>query len=209
MAKDYKNVSSARAPARKSAPGWVWLLVGLMVGLFVAFLVYLRDRAPDKDIAAINAELHKRVEQTVDKASAKKGDGTDNKAADKASDEPGKPRFDFYSILPELEVVIPDLDILDKSGKKSSSTSTPVPVQQAGTYVLQVGSFRQFEEADRLNASLALLGIKADIQKVKINDKDTWHRVRVGPYQDLAELNKMRQRLQEHRIESMLLRINT
>jgi len=72
--------------------------------------------------------------------------------------------------------------------------------------VLQVGSFRKLNEADSLKANLALLGVEANIETVKVN-KDTWHRVRVGPYTNLAELNRTRRQLRQNDIDSLLMRV--
>jgi cell division protein FtsN len=122
----------------------------------------------------------------------------------KTAPPPAERRFDFYTLLPELEVVVP----ADQS-PRSPATSGGVPpapaVSATGPYILQAGSFQRAEEADSLKASLALLGVEADIQKVTV-DKNTWHRVRIGPYSDLAELNRVRERLASNRIDTVLLK---
>jgi cell division protein FtsN len=56
-----------------------------------------------------------------------------------------------------------------------------------------------------LKANLALLGVEADIQTVTV-DNNIWHRVRVGPYADLVELNRVRERLTRNQIDTVLLR---
>ena len=73
---------------------------------------------------------------------------------------------------------------------------------------MQAGSFGSFEEADHLKASLVLLGIEATIQTVTVN-KDTWHRVHIGPYKELTELNEVRARLKQTHIDAVLLKIKT
>jgi cell division protein FtsN len=73
--------------------------------------------------------------------------------------------------------------------------------------VLQVGSFRTYEEADRLKASLSLMGLEANIQTVSVDGKPAVHRVRVGPYTDMAKVNDARRRLREHSLEPILLKI--
>ena len=84
---------------------------------------------------------------------------------------------------------------------------TPRRVEQPGAYVLQAGSFRNFADADRMKATLALQGIVADVQRVTIGDEQVWHRVRIGPMTDLAELHRLRTRLREADIDAMLLRV--
>jgi len=79
-------------------------------------------------------------------------------------------------------------------------------VGRAGSYVLQVGSYRKFEEADRVRAQLALQGIESKVQRVSV-DNDTWHRVRVGPITDLPELNRVRSRLKEAEMDVLVIRV--
>jgi len=173
-------------PAR-SVPGWVWLLAGLAIGLSIAFFSSMKDRAKQA-LPVINATPP--VPPKQDRAA-----GAAAKPGDK---KPTKPRFDFYTILPEMEVIVPD-----SRNKTGQSTAAEKP----GTYFLQVGSFRSFSEADNLKAQLALLGVESKIDAVNVNNTDTWHRVRVGPYQDLRELNKIRTRLLNNNMSAILLRV--
>ncbi len=177
-----------------STPGWVWLLAGLALGLFVALLVYISGRAPVARPAA-----------TVVAPSANAPATTDTRAVRKAPDSPvatAPPRFDFYTILPEMEVAVP----LHEAPGKRTGEALP-PNDKSGSYLLQAGSFRSFEEADRLKASLVLLGLEASIQTVTVNNKDTWHRVHIGPYKTLAEIDVVRARLKENRIDTMVLKV--
>lgn len=189
-ARDYKHSGRGRGRGRRPLPGWVWLLSGLAIGLFVALLVYLEGRpgpAPSPPGISVTAP-----ERAAPKAGAE---------PKQEQDRPPKPRFDFYTLLPELEVVIPEGDYT----VKDQDTERPAPVEQPGSYILQAGSFRKFEEADRMKATLALLGVHAHIQRVQVNN-DTWHRVRIGPYDNLKTLNEVRARLREHNIETMLVK---
>ncbi len=79
-------------------------------------------------------------------------------------------------------------------------------VEEPGSYILQAGSFTSLSDADRLQANLALLGIESRIQRVTIDD-DVFHRVRVGPISDLTELNRVRARLRQARIEHLLVKV--
>lgn len=199
MPRDYKN--AGRRPRRKrGAPGWAWMLAGLLVGLFIALLVYLnaRPKGPAKTPASV----------TQPAPGPQKGKEPQQEARDvkKQKEEPipppPKPRFDFYTILPEMEVVIPEQEI---SGKPKQGVPQ---VDKPGTYVLQAGAFRNFKEAERLKASLALLGIQASVQMATINN-ETWYRVRIGPYNNLNELNTVRMRLRENAINAVLMKLNT
>jgi cell division protein FtsN len=173
-------------------PGWLWMLAGLAMGLFVALIVFL-DAHYDlrKEAARDSGET-----AATPRAAPKPASPSDT------TSQPPKPRFDFYTILPELEVFIPEPEQAQETG------APPPPVEKPGTYVLQTGSFQSNQEADRRRAELALLGIEANIQKVSV-DQQTWHRVRIGPFERLDELNDVRVRLKEHEIEAILLKVNS
>ena len=82
----------------------------------------------------------------------------------------------------------------------------PSPVDTPGMYVLQMGAFIRQTEAESLKARLALVGMTARIQPVMV-DRQTYYRVRIGPTDDLAQLNADRARLQQHRFDSILLKL--
>ncbi len=72
--------------------------------------------------------------------------------------------------------------------------------------MLQAGSYRKFEDADRVRAQLALQGIESNVQRVAI-DNDTWHRVRIGPITEPAELERVRTRLKEAEVDFLVVRV--
>ncbi len=174
---------------------------GLTIGLFVAGLVYLNEHTPKKT----QQVLTKAVKRTFDDARSKADEQKNNP-------EQKRPRFDFYTILPELEVAIPDQDLASQRNKSTTSnktekeTSTKTNQQPKDSFTLQAGSFRQRGQADSLKARLALQGIIADIQTVEINDGDTWHRVRIGPSSDLDELNRTRKKLSAIGVATIVVR---
>lgn len=200
MPRDYKHRTSAprrRRGKRKSPPGWLWLLAGLGIGLFVAFLFYLQQKPGTP--AQATAQHSQPVEVPAKGQDAREV----RKPAAKIvpPPPPAKPRFDFYTILPEMEVPVPEDEITGKAREGVPQVEAP------GTYLLQAGSFRTHEQADQLKAKLALLGLQAEIQTVTINNQETWHRVRVGPFTDLTALNTARARLKENNLDAILLRV--
>jgi len=201
MSRDY--VRTPRPKHKASLPGWVWLLGGLFIGLFVALLVYLDNREPGRqqaDITGAVTSFFKQKAKDVREVTKQKT----QQAPAKPSEQNTRPRFDFYTILPELEVAIPEEDLVNAEKKDK-----PVTSGKKEAYVLQAGSFRQHEQADRLKAKLALLGIVANIQTVHIKNGETWHRVRVGPIQDIATLNKTRKRLRDVGVPSIVVKNKT
>jgi cell division protein FtsN len=205
MARDYKNSSRARAAAKprpkpksrpkQGTPAPIWFLAGLALGLGAALAVqaYHVQLAP---------RLLSPVAAVAEPAPDAKTPTSDN-----------RPRFEFYRILPEMEVVVPEEEerALTAKPKPPAAATPPTPSKPAPSkerYLLQVASFQQHAEADRLKAQLALIGLQATIQTVEIHGGQTWHRVRVGPFSDRDEIASVRQRLQANGIEAVLLKLS-
>ena len=199
MARDYKDTWKKKSPARRApVPGWVWLVSGLAIGLFIAFLIWLDKRpavssdAQERAGVADSVEPSQATETAVIKTPDKNKSGA--KPAPAAAQ---KPRFEFYTILPEMEVIVPA-----KEAKNTARAMTP------GAYFLQAGSFRNMADADTLKARLALLGMEAKIEPVTVED-DTWYRVRLGPFKDMEQLNKMLGELRQNNINALPVRVKS
>lgn len=115
--------------------------------------------------------------------------------------KPPKPKFDFYTILPETETVLPERHAVAKGKPPKSKPETGV------TYILQAGSFAGFEEADQLKAKLALAGLVAQIQKITIEGKGEYHRVRLGPYEKIEQLDDAAAQLQKLGVKAIRLKV--
>ena len=168
-----------RKTAKKSPsilPAWIWLTLGILIGLGIAMLTKMNGRHVDQTNITTNKNETKNIEQTK------------------------KPKFDFYTLLPELEVIIPDEEKkpLEQKGTHDKQA------KYTGGYLLQAGSFQQFNEADSLKARLALLGVEAHIQSVEVNNSK-WHRVRIGPSSDRQALEELRRRLRKNHIDTLLM----
>ena len=184
----------------ESAPGWIWMLFGLAIGLVIAAGVYFR-RAPSPGDHAATSERTTPAPAAAERAPARRGApargaAPSNGDTAKTSDQ----RFDFYDILPQYEVVVPEVETA------AGPTARAKPVDEPGSYVLQAGSFGAAADAEKLKASLALLGIESRVQKVAIDD-DVYHRVRIGPITDLDKLNRIRRQLHDAHINAMLMKV--
>jgi cell division protein FtsN len=158
MARDYK----AKRGKSGGFSGWAGLFLGLLIGLAVAGIIYIKDHRPDA--AAISTAK-----------------------PDKKKQRGGE--------LPDTE-----------SREAGAPDIRSVPETRRGTYVLQAGSYKNFADADRVRAQLALQGIESKVQKVSV-DNDTWHRIRVGPISNLDELNRMRQILRKADVDVLVIRV--
>lgn len=197
MSRDYAK--TPRPKHKASLPGWVWMLGGLFIGLFVALLIYLDKTNPRRETANIGEAVSQFFQQKAQEVRETTRPETKNES--KPADSKTLPRFDFYTILPELEVAIPEEELIEASKKPATQITT-----KGLDYMLQAGSFRNLEQADRLKAKLALQGIVANIQTVRIRDGETWHRVRVGPIKDIATLNQTRKRLSDIGVPSIVIK---
>jgi len=204
MPRDYKHRAHRRKKKHSASP-WLGVVTGLLIGLFIAFLVYIKMQAGDSTTQIV-------VEKTLPEESTQE-DVRDVRKETRATITPPEPRFDFYNLLPEMEVIVPESEIkkprvqpaAPESPAASAPASTPV-----GTFYLQVGSFRNAEQADNLKAKLAFSGFETVIHKatLEINGKsETFHRVRVGPFNNLEAANRSREKLITSGIDSKVVEI--
>jgi cell division protein FtsN len=190
MARDYK----ARRKPAGGFSGWLGVLCGLGLGLAVAGVVYLKDRHSDSPTVQ-SAKAGKKKSH----GGAERGaEVPDAEAAD--SGAPETKSYDFSSMLPKFEVVVPEKD------KDVKPDIRGVPETRRGTYVLQAGSYKNFADADRVRAQLALQGVESKVQKVSV-DNDTWHRIRIGPISKLDELNRLRTLLRKADVDVLVIRV--
>ncbi|MDP9011207.1 MAG: SPOR domain-containing protein [Pseudomonadota bacterium] len=187
MARDYK---SRRKPGG-GLSGWLGAICGLGLGLAVAAIVYFKDRHPDAPIVQAS-KANKKRSRGSEPADPESGDSG-------AAEEPAK-SYDFYSMLPKFEVVVPEKE------KDVKPDTRAVPETRRGTYVLQAGSYKNFADADRVRAQLALQGVESKVQKVSV-DNDTWHRIRIGPISKLDELNRLRTILRKADVDVLVIRV--
>ena len=195
-----KRSKRRRSTAKKQEyPGWVWMLFGLAIGLSVAFAIYVRDRepAPPPVAARQPASLESAIDRNGETVAEQE---TRRESPEEPSEEAQESRFTFYDMLPNFEVVIPEQE------PDVTADVEPRAVVQPGLYILQAGSFTLFEDADRRRAELALHGVESTIQRVTIDDK-TYHRVRIGPTDNLDELNMLRSRLRAAKIDAIRIRL--
>lgn len=196
MARDYGQRGSGGRQARprrssdssgSKMPGWIWMVAGLAVGLAIAAVVYisrpLKAQADKDNVTAVVPD---------------KPDG--KKAAPIKLPPKEKPRFTFYELLPNQEVVVPR-DAQKPTGKAAATT------EDDGLYIIQVASYRKQADADAQRAKLALLGVESRVEKVTIDNKDTFYRVRIGPEKSLERVHTTMARLEENGVQGMLVKV--
>jgi cell division protein FtsN len=178
LSRDFKHVKRHTPGGAPAFNGWVGLGVGLGLGLAVALAVHLHYQ----NLAPVEPE----PAADVPPASAK----APTEEAPPAAADAG-PGYDFYDMLPKQEVEVPQSE-----AAKSAGAALP-----KGDVTLQVGSFKNVAEAEKLQAQLAQYGIDAKIQRFSLED-ETWYRVRIGPIATVEQLEGIRSKLAEAEIEA-------
>lgn len=110
--------------------------------------------------------------------------------------------IEFYKLLPNREEQIP-VHIISQRARKASPDK---PVDKPERYRLQAGSFQKLKDADHRRANILILGLDAYIEKVTHSNK-TWHRVMLGPFDSLKQLEISRRRMHENNIDTIVLKI--
>lgn len=205
MTRDYKARQAPRPRRGRRGTCFFWFVSGTLLGAFGVGLAWMLKNplTPVPDAPAVQTEVKPVT----------------------------KPRFDFHNILPEMEVLVPDEELAERPPPppkpvpepppKKDPVATPKPPEQrvakpakpakpasdGVAYLLQVASFRGVSDAERLKARLALLGMQSRIQRVTVNNKDTYHRVRTGPYKGKQAVNQARALLSKNGLESIAIRL--
>jgi len=193
MPRDYKHRSQPKS-VRRPTPGWVWLLTGVLLGGFAVGLAWLRlDPPEDLGGGWIGAPP---PPAPVESQPAP--------VEEPEPQAPASPRFDFFTLLPRMEVVVPEEELEPAPADAPSSPAAATAPPAAG-YLLQVGSFRNDRDADRLKAQLLLAGFEASVVRVRSERGQVWHRVRTGPYRDTRSLKAARTRLAANGIRNPLV----
>ena len=163
---------------------------GMVVGVVLASLAFVYLGTKDHKSAELADAPHPDPHRA---APAEEGAGV---GPAKASE-----KYDFYEMLPNFEVVVPEKDKEVKRDLPSAGR-----IERPGVYVLQAGSYRNESDAERVRAQLQREGVAAKVQRVAV-DADVWHRVRVGPISNLDELNKLRKQLQAAELDALVIRV--
>ncbi len=196
MSRDYKPTAQ-KTSSNKGSPFFTGLLIGLLlgVGLSVWLTMYLKgsdNPFGDQKIGrpAIEKLSEKMSKENVSEESAiPKEENIDKPKSDN--------QFDFYTILPETESTVTEQEVKESSLIKKDN------------YFLQVGAFQNEADADNMKAKLALQGFEAVVQTATIPEKGVWHRVRVGPLNDITQINKIRGELTTNGFNTDLIKVHT
>ena len=203
MSRDYKTDSSKSSSGNSGSSFLLGLFVGLLLGLCAALgVAWYINKLPSPFVTRDKPATSLPGSETKTEPTAPQAAPTQEEKQAKATPKvttKDKPRFDFYKILPGVEEPVTEKEL--KQEAKQPSTTKDV-------YFLQAGAFQNLSDADNLKAKLALLGVEANIQSANLAEKGLWHRVRVGPYTKVDELNQMRGTLKQNGIDTSLIKVH-
>lgn len=111
-------------------------------------------------------------------------------------------RYEFYERLPRVRV---GTDTTPYGGGASTPAPADALPQESPEFVLQAGSFRNREDADRLRVSLEEVGFNAITTAVTLGGGTTRHRVLVGPFDSEPEVHRALTQLRERDIDALLM----
>lgn len=186
-----RRAAPRRRSGSKKFPGWALVLVGLIAGSAIAWGVHLyteRTAARNPPArAAITPPPETPAQPPVEEQKPKTA-------------QPQKPRFDFYTILPANESVVPDKE-------RKARPAKPPKAEEGTRYILQAASYARQEEADQLRAKLALNGLEARIEKIAIEGKGEYYRVRLGPYAKVEDADAPSRQLAQLGVKGILIKV--
>lgn len=192
MARRSKN--QAKRNGGRGVPGWIWLLGGLAGGVLIAAVLLVRNGGDVKQLLP-KPDPEARAPVAADEPVAQD------------APEPRKPKYDFYDVLREREVVIPDAELNAQAQREAAAPADAAPPANADTarYLIQAGAFRSAADAEALKARIALAGEIARVESAQ-TDTGTIYRVRLGPYPNAGALAAAKRTLGSHGIEAMAIR---
>lgn len=196
-----RNTGSRSATPRKSgSPLLTGILIGMVIGVgMAAGMAWYLMKSPSPFM---------QKEQVIAKPPAEIAQpaAPDALPADSGAVE-GKPRFSFYEVLTDKQdatVAVPAKPA-DKPQPARPQAAESKPAADE-PYFLQAGSFHNADDAEKLKARLALLGIEASVRTTNIPDKGVWHRVRTGPYKNAGEMDQARNLLKQNGVDATPIR---
>ena len=200
--KTHARRKNTGAKSRNSSGIWAILVTGVVIGLFIAFGVYVYTSGKYQTMGNGLGKLYSNISEPEKPA----------QDAIKTEVTQLKPHFDYYKILLKNERPIPRFDEPAKRSKLANPAKAAEKPQvkskkPTSVYMLQVGAFRQKRDAEELKARLAFSGLVATIQRVKLAEKGVFHRVRLGPFSTIKAMNRADTKLAQQGIKSARMQV--
>lgn len=198
MPRDYANKRQPE-PDRSRVPRWVWIFTACASIAFVGFLYYL-SQVPSE--GGGGGALVERLQQALPERSADKDSDSTESARTPSLEE----AFEFYQLLKDDEVPVPSFP---KPSANSNDSSSPAAPSTGRRWEIQVASFSDAADAERLRAELIINGLTSThLTEADLGDRGIYHRVMVGPFNDRSQLNKAQDILADLNHQVMVRSLN-
>lgn len=196
-----KSTASSKAPKRKPAktaskgakpttpapqpkkkiPAIVWIILGVSIAFGGQHLFKYLKNTPE-----VSSAIEKANESITE---------TTKKAIEPIKEiQEEAPRFEFYELLKENEVEV-------------TVEPTPASERKRYKYIVQAGSFRNKEDAERMRSALILNNLTNTSTDSISTKNGTWYRVNVGPFTNRSKLEKARDTLASMNIQGLVKKI--
>ena len=243
-----RRTQGAKRGASKSSgggmriPGWLWAIGGIIAGFFIA--KHFLANEPSDSQSGMAAIVTRPVPSEPQGQSAEQsqsdaqqsGQPSTPQAQQEGGEDPANnmPTFEFYTLLPESEVIAPSAPSAPAAAPQAPpaatpsqsasrepaqpstqtppaapstpSSSAPASAQGGASYMLQAASFRSQADANTMAGRFRDLGLVTQVSQVKTGDGTTWYRVQAGPYSDQAELARARGLMQARGVDPLMIR---
>lgn len=198
MSRDYKSPSKSNS-RKKGSNLFLGLFIGYVLGLVSAIGVWMYiHQAPSPFIQNEKPEVSTKIEPSKNGNIALKEMLILDNSQGQTKNKNEKTRFEFYEMLPGNEEPVTEIEL-------QKAAEQPLLKDK---YYLQVGSFKDTEDAENLKAKIAMLGMEAYVQSADLSEKGMWHRVRVGPFTKIDTIKKTRSSLLQSGIKANLIKIH-
>ena len=198
MSRDYKSPSKSNS-RKKGSNLFLGLFLGYVLGLVSAIGVWMYiHQAPSPFIQNEKPEVSTKIKSSKNGDIALKEMLILDNSQSQTKDPNEKTRFEFYEMLPGNEEPVTEIEL-------QKAAEQPLLKDK---YYLQVGSFKDTEDAENLKAKIAMLGMEAYVQSADLSEKGMWHRVRVGPFTKIDTIKKTRSSLLESGIKANLIKVH-
>ncbi|HEY8024821.1 MAG TPA: SPOR domain-containing protein [Burkholderiaceae bacterium] len=223
---NYGNFVNLKRGLRKQRGGTVvGIIIGLIIGLAIALVVAVaitksslpfmnkvakQDKAPELtagQAADPNKPLYGNNNAAKDAAKDFSPGATPGAATAGAPAADGKPAAPAAPATPaSASTPAKPADAKTAEAAAPAAAAKPDNAEDKWTYYLQAGAFRDQADAENSKAKLALAGFEASISD-KGNDANALYRVRLGPFNQLEAMNRVRGKLSDNGIDVAVVRV--
>jgi len=165
-------------------PGWIILLIGMLFGLTIAIIGYVKGWVPKPE---------NPNEMPIAQTSISNNKDKDEDISEDLQIKPKKD-YDFYTTLQEMEVVVDVTELKQTDSREKQS------------FTIQLGAFKKVEDAESLKAQVAFIGQTAFIQPIIDKNNTQWHRVRIGPFESGRKAGVVIKSLEKNGFDSIIIK---